>query len=94
MVVGQHGRCVWFIFEKMDQIYHAPNIPRFSKVDEMAFVNTYLDHTIVGGTIFRDYWDRMISYGLVALDEAEHEHWTIDRLACLGDSIHKMTPHS
>jgi 2-polyprenyl-6-methoxyphenol hydroxylase-like FAD-dependent oxidoreductase len=31
---------------------------------------------------------------LLALEEAQHEHWTIDRLACIGDSIHKMTPHS
>ncbi|KAH7152589.1 monooxygenase [Dactylonectria macrodidyma] len=94
IVVGKQGRCYWFIFEKMQQVYHAPNVPRFSEEDVTEFVNTYLDSTLVAGTVFRDYWDRRISYGLLALEEAQHEHWNIDRLACIGDSIHKMTPHS
>jgi len=33
-------------------------------------------------------------YTRVALEEVENSVWTWGRIACLGDSIHKMTPNA
>lgn len=91
---GKDGRNFWFLFEKLDKTHHAPGLPRYSAADVDAFVEKYKDHLIVGSTTFKDYWDRRVSYGMVALDEGWPEHWTIDRMACVGDSAHKMTVHA
>jgi FAD dependent monooxygenase len=33
------------------------------------------------------------SLSYLPLEEASHEVWTYDRIVCIGDAIHKMTPN-
>ncbi|CZR68336.1 related to hydroxylase [Phialocephala subalpina] len=93
VILGKEGRCFWFIFEKLKQRYYAPNIPRYSTTDEENFVKPYMKRYLSGNITFDALWERKITCTLVALEEAQYEHWTFDRFACLGDSIHKMTPN-
>jgi hypothetical protein len=94
VVIGKGGRCFWFVFEKLDKKYFSPAIPRFSKTDAETFVQAYKKRYVTADIIFDAIWERKISSTLVTLEEAQYKHWTIDRFACLGDSIHKMTPNS
>ncbi|KAF7504427.1 hypothetical protein GJ744_002231 [Endocarpon pusillum] len=40
--VGKSDRCYWFVFEKLDRIYHAPNIPRYIEADQLEFIKPFL----------------------------------------------------
>jgi hypothetical protein len=46
------------------------------------------------GIPFSKLWANTVSSNLVALEEAAFQIWTWGRIACLGDSIHKMTPNT
>ena len=46
------------------------------------------------GIPFSKLWANTVSSDLVALEEAAFQIWTRGRIACLGDSIHKMTPNT
>ncbi|KAF2144829.1 uncharacterized protein K452DRAFT_306590 [Aplosporella prunicola CBS 121167] len=95
-ITAKGGRVYWFLFEKMPQTYRMGEIPRFNKQDkdEMARKYSYIP-IYPGGTVkFGDIWRNCERATLVALEEADFEHWTWGRFACLGDSAHKMTPNA
>ena len=94
-ITGKGGRVFWFVFARMPQIYRAGSIPRFTKEDAEEFAKQKLDIPILpkGAVHFRDIWNNRETYSLVATEEADYEHWTWGRFACLGDSVHKVTPN-
>lgn len=94
IIAGKNSRCFWFAFKKMDQKYSLPNIPRFKEEDQDAFVKLWRKRSINGQVTFGDIWGRKITSVLLPLEEGQYEHWALDRFACLGDSIHKMTPNA
>lgn len=95
VVTGKGGRVFWFVHGRMPQIYQAGDTPRFTKADAEEFAQQNLDLPILpqGIVKFGDIWKRREVYTLVALEEADYDHWTWGRFACLGDSVHKMTPN-
>lgn len=92
-VVGKSDRCYWFVFEKLDRIYHAPNIPRYVEADQLEFIKPFLDRYVSQNVQFQALWERRIAATLTSLEEAQYSRWTHGRIVCLGDSIHKMTPN-
>ena len=46
VIAGKNQRIFWFVFKKMDQKYHVPNIPRFSKEDAERQANDQLHRKI------------------------------------------------
>ena len=96
LITGKDAKCYYFLFKKMDQIYKAGNIPKFTKEDAEAFAERYSDANLLpkGSVKFGDVWKNRTSYTLVTTEEAEYKQWTWGRIACLGDSIHKMTPNA
>jgi hypothetical protein len=92
VIAGKNKRAFWFMFEKMDQKYHVPNIPRFSKEDAERHGNEQAQKMITDQVRFGDIWEKRVSCTLVALEEALFKTWTWGRFACLGDSVHKVSP--
>ncbi|KAM7200786.1 hypothetical protein V8F33_003717 [Rhypophila sp. PSN 637] len=95
VVVGKDSRVYWFVFEKLDKKYQQPNIPRYynQEADQAEFVTPFLSRYVNEGILFKEVWDRRTATTLTALEEAVHHHWAFERIVCLGDSIHKMTPN-
>ncbi|KAL9947741.1 hypothetical protein ACHAO5_002501 [Verticillium nonalfalfae] len=93
VIGGKDGRVFWFVFAKMDKTYTSPNIPKYSYQDAVEFANEYMDFTIKDGLKFSDLWQSRTSVTLAATEEAELKEWTWGRIACVGDNVHKMTPH-
>ena len=95
VITGKGGRIFWFLFVRMPQIYKASNIPRFTKSEADALAQQHLDLPILqeGIVKFGDIWERRITSSLLALEEADYKTWTWGRFACVGDSVHKMTPN-
>lgn len=96
IITGKDNKDYWFIFSKYPKVYKGNEIPKHTKKDaeecaeEVAGINIQPN----GSVRFRDIWEHRLHYTLVALEEAEYKTWTWGRIACLGDSIHKMTPNA
>ena len=96
VITGQGGRIFWFLFLRMSQVYQADNIPRFTKKDADKLAQQHVDLPILpkGEIKFGDLWKRRTTSQLQVLEEADYKTWTWGRFACVGDSVHKMTPNS
>jgi hypothetical protein len=93
MFIGGLNKVYWFLFQKMDQVYKAPNIPRYSTQDAEDFAAKRQDYTITPDLTFGAIWKNRTSYTLVATEEAQFKQWSWGRIACAGDCVHKMTPN-
>ncbi|KUJ19502.1 FAD/NAD(P)-binding domain-containing protein [Mollisia scopiformis] len=97
MIIGGINRTYFFVFKKLAKRYFAPDIPKYSTSDAESYANMYTDY-VVGGTNgttkFGDIWAKRRTSNLVPTEEAHNEAWTFGRFACVGDSIHKMTPNA
>jgi 2-polyprenyl-6-methoxyphenol hydroxylase-like FAD-dependent oxidoreductase len=99
-VTGKDGRFYFFIFEKMDKVYHHPDIPTYTAADAEDFAQRNCDFNIqpkdgpTGAVKLSDVWGNRLSFSLVALEEAQYQRWTWGRFVCLGDGICKMTPNA
>ncbi|PYI07022.1 FAD/NAD(P)-binding domain-containing protein [Aspergillus sclerotiicarbonarius CBS 121057] len=92
-VVGKEERVFWFLFSKMDKTYDADHIPRFSQEDLKRHVAHYGHVPITDTVPLSAVYDRRQAGSLLALEESFAPVWTVDRTACVGDAIHKMTPN-
>ncbi|OQD60429.1 hypothetical protein PENPOL_c023G00886 [Penicillium polonicum] len=90
---GKGDLSYWFLYNKMDRTYYGSDIPRLSKANVDEHVAPYLDKPVTGSVLFSELYKRSTIRTFVALEEANFNHWCIDRFACIGDSIHKMTPN-
>jgi 2-polyprenyl-6-methoxyphenol hydroxylase-like FAD-dependent oxidoreductase len=91
VVIGKDNVVYWFLFKRMDRVYKAGEIPKYTKADAEAFAERYLDINIYSEpkVQFHDVWKNRKYYSLYATEEADYKHWTWGRFACLGDSVHK-----
>ncbi|KAL4951707.1 hypothetical protein BDW69DRAFT_196241 [Aspergillus filifer] len=90
---SKEGRVYWFLFKKLDRKYFAHEIPRFDQAEIDQYVEPFLEKPISNIVGFHDIYKRAIFKTLLPLEEACYKHWAIDRWACIGDSVHKMTPN-
>jgi hypothetical protein len=95
VIVGKGDRIFWFLFKRMSQIYKSEHIPRFTESDAEKLAQQHFELGIQprGGLTFLDIWRRRDTFTLMALEEADFTDWTWGRFACVGDSVHKMTPN-
>lgn len=56
-------------------------------------VSKYADFQLSEGVTLRELVASATQISYQALEEAHYEAWTHERIVCLGDSIHKMTPN-
>ena len=90
-VVGKQDQVFWFAFQKLDQQYTVPNIPRFTSQDAVNQAQKLLSRSITDEVFFRDIWQQREMCMLAPLEEAFFSKWTWGRLACVGDSAHKVS---
>ncbi|KAM0172102.1 hypothetical protein ACHAPC_010850 [Botrytis cinerea] len=90
---GVDGKLYWFLFTKNEERTFGDGIPRYKKGDETNHVAKYMHHHVSGNILLSEVWKNRIVANFVTIEEMENEHWNWNRVACLGDSIHKMTPN-
>jgi flavin-dependent dehydrogenase len=90
---GPRNKSYVFIFEKMDKIYKGKDIPRFTEDETMKFVEKHSGIWVRPGLTFADFWEKIDNYSFTCLEEGVFKLWTWGRIACVGDSAHKMTPN-
>jgi 2-polyprenyl-6-methoxyphenol hydroxylase-like FAD-dependent oxidoreductase len=90
---GARNKAYVFVFEKMDKLYRGEEIPRFTKDDAIRFVEKHSSFKIRPNLSIADFWERIENYSFVPLEEGVFKLWTWGRIACVGDSAHKMTPN-
>ena len=95
VVVGKEGRVFWFCFSRMDRVYGSHEVPRFTLQDAQDLVQRYAYLGLVPGAkvTLGDLWETRQVAHMTALEEAFYDHWTWGRFACVGDSVHKVTPN-
>ncbi|KAK5999341.1 hypothetical protein QM012_005559 [Aureobasidium pullulans] len=93
-IVGKNDRTYYFVFEKMDQVYKSPHIPRYTEADRDRFAERHGGMHVTEKVLFRDIHKHSVSSTLVGIETASYKIWTWGRIACLGDSAHKMTPNA
>lgn len=95
VVVGKGGNILWFLFARLSHVYRDQDIPRFTDSDTELFAQRHLDLPILpkGAVTFGNIWQQRRIATLLAVEEADFPTWTWGRFACVGDSVHKMTPN-
>ncbi|KAK7906569.1 FAD binding domain protein [Apiospora marii] len=93
---GERGKVFWFVYARMDRVYGGHELPRFTDADAARFAQRHLGVPLrPGGAVtFADVWRAREVATMLPLEEAHFGRWTAGRIVCLGDSVHKMTPHS
>ncbi|KAJ6020673.1 monooxygenase [Penicillium herquei] len=94
VISSKNGRVYWFFFTKMDRKYLNNEIPRFSKEKIDEHVAPWLHKPVTGSVSFSEIYHKATIKTHLALEEADYTYWCKDRWACIGDSIHKMTPNA
>ncbi|KAK0652570.1 hypothetical protein B0T16DRAFT_346949 [Cercophora newfieldiana] len=89
----KEGRTYYFIFQKMDTTYRGTSFPHYSKKDAEEFAKAHFDMKIRPNVTFEALWKNTLGSNLVVLEEGTFDLWTYGRIACVGDSVHKMTPN-
>ena len=90
---GQGGKTYFFAEEKLDRTYTLTTIPRYDAGAAEDFVRRHGDLAVRPGITLAELWGTTTSRQLVSTEEGAFQLWTWGRIACLGDSIHKMTPN-
>ncbi|KAF9766742.1 hypothetical protein IL306_000815 [Fusarium sp. DS 682] len=92
-IAVKNGRVYYFVLERLKEVYRIRDIPYYTQAEAEEFAIQHGDIYIRPELKFSNLWEKTISFRLVALEEAKFKIWTWGRIACLGDSIHKMTPN-
>ncbi|KAL3480509.1 hypothetical protein BJX99DRAFT_244257 [Aspergillus californicus] len=93
IMVGKNHRTFWFLFARMERTYTMEDLPRFTAEDRETHAAQYFPVSISPDVSFGDLYKKAIRKTYVPLEEAFYEQWVADRLVCIGDSAHKMTPN-
>jgi flavin-dependent dehydrogenase len=90
---GPQGKSYYFIFEKLDKIYKGASIPRYTREDAAEFARKHSSLKVRPDLTLSHFWKSSDNYSLVCTEEGTFKLWTYGRIACVGDSAHKMTPN-
>lgn len=93
-MVGKHGRIYWFLFHRLPHNHHYGNAPRFSREDAIQHCESLARNPYWRSTTFGDLWERRVMFNMTAVDEYVLEQWHSGRIVCIGDSVHKIAPHT
>lgn len=87
---GKNGRVFWFVIKKLDDIYTYPDTVRFSSADAVRTCEKVAHFPLVNGVTFGQVWENREVTSMTALEENVFDTWHVDRIVCIGDSIHKV----
>jgi hypothetical protein len=72
-IVGKNDRTYYFVFEKMDQVYKPPHIPRYTEADRDRFAERHGDMHITEKVLLRDIHKHSVSSTLVGIETATYK---------------------
>lgn len=84
---------LWGFFSKLDRKYQGSSIPRFTKSEMEQLLEQHKDHFFMEGVTLQDLLNTTRTMSYQALEEGVARFWMHERLVCIGDSVHKMTPN-
>jgi hypothetical protein len=90
-ITGINNKAFWFLFIKLDEKYHAPNIPRYSPEDQEAMAQEHRDRKLTEEVAFHQLWDTRVKCTVVALEEGVMDTWFNERTVLVGDSAHTVS---
>ncbi|KAG9231787.1 hypothetical protein BJ875DRAFT_105864 [Amylocarpus encephaloides] len=89
--VGKEGKLYWFLFTKLDKRYYGEDIPKYNQEDAEATAQAFLNLQMTDSTTYGELWKTRTVFKMVSIEEGQQEHWTSDRIVCIGDAVHKTT---
>lgn len=96
LATGPKGRMYWFLFKKLDKIFHGldGNIPRYTDAERDALAEQHANDLLIDSTglTFGDLYETRISATLQALPEFVFSKWYYRRIFTIGDAVHKFNP--
>lgn len=90
LTIGCKDHVFWIVGIKMGRTYYAPEAPRFDQSqleEELAFL---MNKNVCAGVQFKDVYQQTIRCSHLPLEEGIYERWNCGRVACIGDSVHKV----
>ncbi|KAE8408378.1 hypothetical protein BDV37DRAFT_278869 [Aspergillus pseudonomiae] len=93
LTIGCKDHVFWIVGVKMERTYYAPEAVRFDQSqleNDLAFL---MSKYVCAGVQFKEVYQRTIRCSHLPLEEGIFERWNCGRVACIGDSVHKMTPN-
>ncbi|CZS93669.1 uncharacterized protein RAG0_03844 [Rhynchosporium agropyri] len=91
--VGSGGVLYWFLFSKLDKRYHGKDVPRYGKEHMEEGVKPFKNILMAPGVPYGKVWECRTFANMSCLEESQNQHWVSDRMVCIGDAAHKMTPN-
>ncbi|RDW89703.1 FAD protein [Coleophoma cylindrospora] len=91
--IGEGGKLFWFLFSKLDKRYFGKDIPRYTKDDLDEAIKPFMNIHMTDDITFESIWATRTFANMTCVEESQFENWTSDRIVCVGDAIHKMTPN-
>lgn len=88
---GKSGAVYWFLFSRLDRKYFGKEIPRFSEKDAEEAVKPFLNMCATDKIKYGEIWENRTVANMCCVEESQNEHWTSDRMVCLGDAVHKAS---
>ncbi|KAL3471460.1 hypothetical protein BJX99DRAFT_237342 [Aspergillus californicus] len=93
-VIGKDGRIFWFLFFKLDRKFTYSSAPRFSVAEATERCAGLAGETFWQETTFGDIWKRREVFNMTTLEEYVMPRWYWSNIVCIGDSMHKIAPHT
>lgn len=87
---GVPGLVFWFLFIKSSTLTRRSNCPRFVDEDADAHIQKYGKSQVGPGYTVKDLWGTRVKATMVPLEEGVSPRWYHNRVALIGDSVHKV----
>ncbi|KAL1859280.1 hypothetical protein Plec18170_002396 [Paecilomyces lecythidis] len=87
---GKGGRLFWFMIKKMERKFTYPDRPRFPPEVVERIIASIGHYRLWGNIKVQDIWDRKEVGSMTPLEENVFSTWYYDRMALVGDSVHKV----
>ena len=94
VISGPGNRIYWFFFSRLPETKYGKDIPRSNQEMEAEFVDKYKHAPITKTLTFGQLYAKRLITTLTPLHEYVHEKWFFKRILMMGDSAHKVRPHS
>lgn len=92
-IVTQPQQTLFFVCIKEQTISHWPCRSHFSEKDAEDEAAKIADKPVTEYLLFGEIWMNRTRGYLCSLEEGVFKHWFFDRIALLGDSVHKVCSH-
>ncbi|KAI1412765.1 FAD binding domain protein [Hypoxylon sp. FL1857] len=93
MTLTQPDHTYFSVYFKLDKPYAWPTRKRYTAEEAEAAAESVADHAVSDQAVFGELWRKRDRAALIGVEEGVLDHWYYDRIALVGDCVHKMTPN-